>query len=342
MAAFDAWTTHRYALVHGDDGDGRKAAVEAWKLRHVDPEWADFSLTVCAEGCPWAEVQNALLESAPLGASRVVVVPQAENLLEKAKDLPTSIKGILAKPVDDTSLLLVSRSTLSAGPGRILGAKPFSDWAKEGRVFKAAGLEAAEVRAFLDQEASRLGIRLEASAAAMLQERLGGKPGVLRRALEVLELSAPGATIGTDLVDVITFRMDEQRAFAWSEAWQKGSLAQAMGALRQALEDDSGAAVGMVAQASRDVGRLATLAQALAQGITAEDELAKRVGMPPNQRFLIGRTYLPVARKVGLAGARRLVHLVHLVDRDVKGCALNGSASPLAALTFELWRAFRP
>ena len=67
MAAPAAWLEQGFALVHGEDGDGRREAVEAWKRRHVDPEWADFSLTVCAEGCPWPEVMAALQEAAPFG-----------------------------------------------------------------------------------------------------------------------------------------------------------------------------------------------------------------------------------------------------------------------------------
>ncbi|MBK8794206.1 MAG: hypothetical protein IPN59_14100 [Holophaga sp.] len=68
MAVPEPWLKSHYALLHGEDSEGRREAMEAWKARHVDPEWADFSLLVCAEGCPWAEVQNALSESAPLGA----------------------------------------------------------------------------------------------------------------------------------------------------------------------------------------------------------------------------------------------------------------------------------
>ncbi len=53
MAIPDAWLSAEYALLHGEDGEGRRAALEAWKARHVDPELVDFSLTVCPEGCPW-------------------------------------------------------------------------------------------------------------------------------------------------------------------------------------------------------------------------------------------------------------------------------------------------
>jgi len=68
MATPAVWLEHRFALIHGEDGDARREAVAQWKRKHVDPEWADFSLTVCAEGCPWPEVMAALQEASPLGA----------------------------------------------------------------------------------------------------------------------------------------------------------------------------------------------------------------------------------------------------------------------------------
>lgn len=99
MAVPAAWLDHRVALVHGEDGDGRRAAMEAWKARHVDPEWADFCLTVCSEGCPWPEVMSALQESAPLGAeARTILVPAADNLFLRAKDLPPAVKQFLDHP----------------------------------------------------------------------------------------------------------------------------------------------------------------------------------------------------------------------------------------------------
>jgi DNA polymerase III delta subunit len=337
----ESWLRQDHALLHGDDGDARRAAVEAWTAAHVDPEWADFSLTTCPEACPWAFVQNALQETAPMGATRVVVVPEAENLLDRAKDLPPSIKSLLQAPLPGTALLLVSRVGLSAAPGKILGAKPMSDWLRAGQVLKVGGLEPAEVLPFLEAEARSKGLTLEREAATLLQERLGTNPGVLRRAMEVLDLVSERRVLSVAVVDALTFRMNDQRAFAWSEAWQRGRLDQALVALQRALEDDpKDAPVALVAQAARDVGRVASLAAALAQGIRAEADLVQTIQLPPNQRFLLGRVYLPVAKKLGLGGAARLLGTVVQADRDVKGCALSPT-SALTVLTSELWRAWQ-
>lgn len=340
MAIPETFLRAEYALLHGEDSEGRSAALEAWKARHVDPEWADFSLLVCAEGCPWAEVQNALSESAPLGAARVVVVPQAENLLEKPKDLPPTIRALLEHPLSDTKLLLVSRSTLSAGPGRTLGAKPFSEWAQQGRVLKVGNLEEKEAQAYVESQAQLLGLKLEAGVAARIAARLGGNPGILRRTLEVLELLAENRKVNAEMVDQTTFRLGEQNAFAWSQAWQKGQLAQALATMHVALEDDpSGAPLFMLGQARREVDRLCRLVEARAKGIRAPQELAAALGLNPRQAFLL-EGYGRVLDRLEPAGAARLLRLVNQVDLDLKGLAFSGGRTSLLSLTFSLCRAW--
>jgi len=337
MAVPEPWLKSHYALLHGEDSEGRREAMEAWKARHVDPEWADFSLLVCAEGCPWAEVQNALSESAPLGASRVVIVPQAENLLDKPKELPPTIKALLTNPISDTRLLLVSRAALSAAPGRVIATKPFADWVKEGRAFKVGALDDKEAAAFIESQARSLGLRLDSGIAPRLAARIGGNPGVLKRTLEVLDLLAEDRQVGSVLVDQATFRLGEQSAFAWSQAWQRGQTAQALATLRVALEDDpSGAPLGLLGQARREVDRLCRLVEARAQG-TKASELLPAMGLSPKQAFLM-EGYVRVVDKIGPEGVGRLLHLVNQTDLDLKGTALSGGQMPLVGLTLALAR----
>jgi DNA polymerase III delta subunit len=339
MAIPRAWLESKFALLHGEDSDGRRLAQEAWKALHVDPEWEVFSFTVCAEGCPWAEVSNALTESAPLGADRVVLVPQADNLLEKAKELPPAVKKLLQEPLPATRLLLVARGTLSAGPGKILGAKPFSDWSKQGRVLKVGALDEKEAPAHIEAEAAAMGLRLGSGVAKRIAARMGGNPGILRRCLEVLELLAEGRAVEADLVDKATFRLGDQNAFAWSRAWQTGSPVQALPVLRQALEDEpSGAPLMLLGQARREVERLCKLADARKTGVKKGD-LPGAIGLGPNQAFLFDG-YERVLNRIGPEGAARLLHLVNQTDLDLKGMAISRSATPLLNLTTALCRAW--
>ncbi len=336
MNAPAAWLKADLALIHGEDADARRAAVEAWKLERVDPEWEEFSLSVCSESAPWGEVVSALSEAGPMGVDRVVIVPQADHLLQKPKDLPAAVKGWLTSPPPGTHLLLVARNALSAGSGKPLGAKPFSDWMKEGRVLKVGVLEGEDIRAFVEQEALRLGLRCDEGVAALLAARIGGHPGLLRRTLEVVDLLAEDRRISSVLVAQATFRMAEQSAFAWSLAWQKGQVDRALEALRQALEDDPGGApLLLLGQARREVDRVCNLSEA--QGLKGA-ALSAAVGLGPRQDWLLAG-YQRVFDKLRQEGVRRLLARICEADRDIKGQAL-GPIGTLTELTVGLCRAW--
>lgn len=340
MTSLESWVEHPYALLHGEDGEGRIKAMEAWKARHVDPEWVDFSLLVCSDNAPWPEVQNALCESAPLGVNRVVVVPQADHLLEKPKELPKTIQAILEKPLDGTCLLLVTRCALSAASGRTLGAKPFNEWEKQGRVLKVGALDARSAAAFIEQEAARMGLALGSGVAAKLAARMGGHPGILKRTLEVLELQCDGKAITPAVLEQVTFRLGEQSAFAWSQAWQKGTgnLSAALLALRQALEEDPGSGLMLLGQARKEVDRLLRLLEARRQGVVNAAQLLPMMGLSEKQAFLLDG-YKRVLDRIGKDGAERLLHLINQTDMDLKGMSLSPH-SPLLALTVGMARAW--
>ncbi|HJW09127.1 MAG TPA: DNA polymerase III subunit delta [Holophagaceae bacterium] len=333
-----AWVGAPFALVHGEDGDRRRAAVAAWKAAHVDPEWADFALTVCGEGCPWAEVLSALHEAPPLGAeTRCVLVPAADNLFAKPKELPTNLRAYFDKPPSDLRLLFVAWASLPAGPGKALGAKPWSDWVKAGRVLKVGALETQEIPDFIESEAMRFGLRLAPRVPALLGQRLGGSAALLTRAMEVLDLLAEDRQVTEAMVDQVTFRLAEQKAFAWSGAWQRGDATGALAALRQALEDGDDPLM-ILGSARREVERLWRLAEAERSGVRAAD-LPQVLGLSPKQGFLL-EGYRGVLAKHKAAGVQALLAKVNQCERDLKGLALSRSGSPLLDLTLSLARAW--
>src|SRR5664279_3114755 len=330
MAVPAAWLGHSFALVHGEDGDGRREAVEAWKRQHVDAEWAEFSLTVCSEGCPWPEVIAALQEAAPLGAgARAVIVPVADNLFTRIKELPAVVKGILEKPLTVVNLLLVAWTTLPAAPGKALGAKPWTDWTKAGRILKVGALDAAEIPGFIELEARRLGLTLQGGAANLLANRQGGHPGLLKRAQDRRVTEA--------MVDQVTFRLAGQRAFAWSGAWQKGDAAGALKALRAAMEDGDEPLM-LLGQARREVDRLLRFTEAQAAGLKGT-ELTTALGLSPKQAFLL-EGYRGAFDKLKPKGVKALVRRLNQCERDLKGMALSRSEAPMLDLTLVLCRAW--
>ncbi len=338
MAAPAGWIEQSFALVHGEDGDGRRQAVEAWKARHVDPEWADFSLTICAEGCPWAEVLAALQEASPLGAeARSVIVPAADNLFTRARELPPMIKTLLEHPPSGIKLLLVAWNNLPAAPGKALGAKPWTDWTKAGRILKVGTLEPLEIPGFIEAEARTLGLTLQGAASTLLAQRQGGNPGLIKRALEVLDLLAEDHRVTEAMVDQVTFRLAEQKAFAWSGAWQKGDAAGALKALRSALEDGDEPLM-LLSQARREVERLVKLVEAERAGLKGA-ELLSALGLAPRQAFLLDGIRGALG-KVKVAGAKALLARVNQGERDLKGLAMGRSEASLLDLTLALCRAW--
>ena len=340
MAVPEPFLNARYALLHGDDADSRVQVQKAWRDRHVDPEWEDFSLLVCPEGCPWPVVHNALIEQAPFGIDRVVIVPQADNLLERAKELPPEVKTLLTQPIEGTCLLLVARSVLSAAPGKILGAKPFNDWNKQGRVHKVGSLDNYAAVAFLESKAREMKLRLGTGVASSLVARLGGNPGILLRALEMLELSVDGGTVTHEMLEQATFRLGEQNAFAWSQAWQKGLIGESIKRLRVAIEDEpDGAPLLLLAQARREVERLCRLHDARRNGLKSPSELASALDLTQKQMFLLDG-YARVLDRVRPEGLKRLMALIVDTDSDIKGGALSRSHTPMINLTLNLCRAW--
>ena len=336
MSSPAAWLKADLALIHGEDSDARREAVEAWKAKRVDPEWAEFALSVCSESAPWGEVVSALSEAGPMGVARVVIVPQADHLLQKPKDLPPTVRGWLTTPPPGTHLLLVARAALSAGPGKPLGSKPFSDWMKEGRVLKVGVLEGDDIHAFVEREATRLGLQLESGVAALIASRIGGHAGLLRRTMEVLDLLAEDRRVNAALVAQATFRLAEQSAYAWSQAWQKGQVDRSLEALHQAMEDDPGGApLLLLSQARREVERVCNLAEA---GGLKGAELLAALGLNPRQDWLLGG-YVRVLEKLKLSGIRRMQARIGEADRDLKGQTLS-PVSTLADLTLSLCRAW--
>jgi len=324
--------------VHGEDGDGRRLAVEAWKQKHVDPEWADFSLTICSEGCPWPEVMAALQEASPLGAeARTVIVPAADSLFARAKELPGPVKAMLEKPPTGVNLLLVAWATLPAAPGKALGAKPWTDWTKAGRILKVGALDPMEIPGYIEAESRRLGLMLQGASASMLAQRQGGHPGLIKRALEVLDLLSEDRRVTEDMVDQVTFRLAGQKAFAWSGAWQKGDAAGALRALRLALEDGDEPLM-MLGQVRREVDRLLRLVEAEAAGLKGAETLAA-LGLSPKQAFLLDG-YRGALAKLKPRGVRTLLIRVNQCERDLKGMALSRSEAPLLDLTLALCRAW--
>jgi DNA polymerase III delta subunit len=194
-----------------------------------------------------------------------------------------------------------------------------------------------EVPGFIETEARRLGLVLQGAAAGLLAQRQGGHPGLLKRALEVLDLLAEDRRVTEAMVDQVTFRLAEQKAFAWSGAWQKGDAVGALRALRLAREDGDEPLM-MLGQARREVDRLLRYAEAQTAGLKGPD-LTAALGLSPKQAFLLDG-YRGAFEKLKVRGVHALLGRLNQCERDLKGMALARSEAPLLDLTLTLCRAW--
>jgi DNA polymerase III delta subunit len=156
-----------------------------------------------------------------------------------------------------------------------------------------------------------------------------------------LALLADDGRVSVEMADQATFRLGEQNAFAWAQAWQKGQLGDAMKALKIAVEDDPDAApLMLLSQARKEVERLCCLEDARRLGLRGQEALGEALGLRPNQYFLLD-SYSRVLDRLRGDDLKKLVALVSDADSDIKGGALSKSPTPLMNLTMMLFRAWR-
>jgi DNA polymerase III delta subunit len=159
--------------------------------------------------------------------------------------------------------------------------------------------------------------------------------------MEVLALIAEGSRVTRAMADQATFRLGEQSAFAWSQAWQGGQLSEAIRCLKVALEDEpNGAPLILLGQARKEVERLCCLHDARRQGLNSAQELMPVLGLSGKQAFLIDR-YKRVLDRIRPEGLKKLVGIIADADSDIKGGALGRSPTPLLSLTVTLCRAWQ-
>lgn len=342
MTQLHKWSGAKFALLYGEDSDGRILAINAWKKANVDPEWEAFSFTECSEGCLWPEVINALQESAPMGKDRAVLVPQADNLLGKGYKIPPEVKQMLLNPIFGTRLLLVVRcNLLSNSADSILNAKPFSEWSKDGSVLKVGNLNTKNVVDWISDTANDMHLKLDIGVAKELATKLGDNPGVIRRALELLDLVCNDKHVTIKRINDAVFTLGEGSTFLWLKYWQSGSIVMGLQSLDRILNDDPSSEkhLMLLGQAKREVEILCNLFDAKRSGLKGRSELMLALGLSPRQDFLFD-AYVRVLNRIGSSGLQRLLNLIHQTELDIKGQAISKSITPLMNLTIALCRAW--
>lgn len=189
------------------------------------------------------------LASLPMMAShRLVVLRGAEGRGAKldAKWAERIEQSVATLPADGSSILVVLAAKVDK---RQKWVKAFRDPAAF--VDCEAPTKAREIAAFLKQEATRQGVRLDAEAAALLAERIGPQLLLLRQEIEKAALLAgPDATVAREHVQDSVAAVAEEPIWDLTDAIGQGRSADALEQLARILAQGAAAPAVLGALAS--------------------------------------------------------------------------------------------
>jgi DNA polymerase III delta subunit len=275
-------------LVHGDDGFGIDQALAAFAVRVEVAERTEIT----AERSPdEAAIDRARLESATVGmfGAHLVVLRQPILAAGRSNAAQDKLLALVAKLPDGAALALAElRPSRDAGkPPALLKRLAEAVTERGGEVEQRDTPRRNELQGWIRGHAERLGVAIEARAAAMLAERVGGaiwesdiERGQQTRVAdgELRKLATYAGDRAVTAADVEALVSDTRPAslFAITNAIDRREPAAAAAALERAIGE--GQPVLRIMAALE--GRIADLivARDLGAGGATPQELTKRVG----------------------------------------------------------------
>jgi DNA polymerase III delta subunit len=236
-------------LVHGDDGFGLDAAVRAF-ASEVD---ATDRVEIVPGSMPdEAAIDRARLEAGTLSmfGAHLTVLRQPLRAAGRSTSAADRLVALVGDLPDGSALALVEEraSRDYTKPPALL--KRLADAVRErgGRVEEHAAPRRGDLRGWITSHAARIGLSIEARAAHVLAERIGGaiwetdvERGEMTRTadseLRKLATYAGERPIGVEDVEALTADTRPASVFAITNALDRREPAAAADALRRALAD---------------------------------------------------------------------------------------------------------
>jgi DNA polymerase III delta subunit len=236
-------------LVHGDDGFGLDAAVRAFA---TDVDAADRVEIVPGSMPDEAAIDRARLEAGTLSmfGAHLTVLRQPIRAAGRSTSAADRLMALVGDLPDGSALALVEEraSRDYTKPPALL--KRLADAVRErgGRVEEHAAPRRGDLRGWITSHAARVGLSIEARAAHVLAERIGGaiwetdvERGEMTRTadseLRKLATYAGDRPIGVQDVEALTADTRPASVFAITNALDRREPAAAADALRRALAD---------------------------------------------------------------------------------------------------------
>ena len=241
--------------------------VEALVDRVLDPASRDFNLDVRAAGDLDGEALHALVETPPMLAERRVVVVRGIDQWRKNAKVWEVLAQYLRRPSPATVLVLVH-----AGD-----AKPDTRALGGAHHVEVGPLKPAQTARWLQRQAERAGVTLDADAAEHLLDAMGGDLGILQQEVAKLAAAVPdGAAVSADDVGRLVGVRRGETVPDWVTAVLRRDAGRAVSLLDTVLRQGSVTGVQLVmALGTALVG--VRLARALLDGGTSPGRLRNAV-----------------------------------------------------------------
>jgi DNA polymerase-3 subunit delta len=277
----------------------------------------------------WTRVIDAAGMRSLFSERRVLVVRGADQLKGEGETVPS----YLADPTPGVTLVLVA-----AKPD-----KRKTVWKKvveAATVHSADPLKGAKLRGFVSDDLRRRGLRVSADGVEELIERVGGDLRRLMGEVDKLEAYGEGKALGADEVAKVLGRGMGRPLYVMADALAGKQVATALAEVEDALEDGERPEL-MLAALHRSLRQMRGT-RALLAARASRDEIARRLGLPPNMAFKVP-ALLEAARRwrdgeleaatAALAAADQAIKLgaapsAALAAAVTAACAKEGPARP--------------
>ena len=301
--------SHSLVLVHGDERHLVDLAVQQWRerVRRLSPELdiETFDAPARLDG-----LRRSLTEIPLLDPERSVLVrdpPQLQGAARRGADSAEALAAMLGERAPTTSVCLVAHARV-APQNPVLGAVR----ALGGTITYFAPLRARDLRAWLDREIQRRGLRLGPGSPDRLLQVVGSDLGALSSELDKLSAFAAGRPLSAG--DVSRAVAGDEPPEMWSVLEHLLGTSPARGAatLEHLLAEgrSSQHLLAILAGQVRDL----ILAQAFMRVRGSAVGLAAELKMPDWRAERLARQ----ARSVAPAVAASWLEALHEVDRGVK------------------------
>ncbi len=290
-------------FVHGDDGFGLDAAVQAF-AGQID---AIDTVEVNAGAVPEGAIDRAQLEAGTMSlfGAHLTVLRQPLKAAGRSTAAAEKLLALVADLPDGSALAL-----LEARPSRDITKPPAllkrlaeAVTARGGRVEERAAPRRGELRGWITAHAARSGMTIETRAAHILGERIGG--GIWETDVERGEMTR---IADSELRKLATYAGDRPISVEDVEALTADTRPASVFAITNAVDRREPAAAAVALQRALDEGQpglriLASLAGRVSDLIAARDLAARKA--PPTE----------IAKRVARGNARVAERLVEAAKR---------------------------